>query len=233
MNEYQIDGKAFLSRWLLYSVLVWPFAIFCGGVFAFAMSIFFATVEPLQRSDLLAAIIGFMAVPIMGMIVGFCVGQLQRALLRKRLYWAADRWRTLTLVGGAIGAVVYVLVSILVGDPFAEDSLMLAMPLFIVCVSVMQWFQLRQAVRSAWLWIVSNLVGGMVFTGLIFMNQPVDGFYSNLIMLGIWLIAIVAQGAITGQIMLYLFQTQLYPMQPEDVAGDAPEKPKSVWDEAI
>jgi hypothetical protein len=82
------------------------------------------------------------------------------------------------------------------------------------------------------LWVLGNIIAGVVFSGLILRNQP-DTYYgsdgSQMLMISL---AVLAQGLITGYVMLFLFEKKLMPMTPdgheEIVAG-----PKSVWDEAI
>lgn len=236
-KDYHIEARPFLVRWIAYSIIIWPMAIFCVGLLAFGLSIVVASFQNLTSFFWLNTMIWLITVPISGAIVGFCVGHLQRGLLRKRLYWAADHWRNMSMVGGVVGTIIVVgLIALLDGEQMnSDDLLILAMPIFMLCVSIAQWIRLRHAVRAAWLWIVSNVAGGMVFSGLVFMNQP-DWYSYNysLLMMGIWFVGIIAQGAITGQIMLHLFQTQLQPMQPETVTdGDVDNTSKSVWDEAI
>lgn len=237
MDEYQIKSRPFLARWIMYSVFVWPMAIFCLGLSGFAVSIIAASFQQFPLANPLFSIVRAAAVPMLGATVGYCVGLLQRGLLRQRLYWAADHWRAASTAGGAIGAVAVLGLLSLSADHrsiYGDDAIFFwVMPLFALCLSAAQALRLRHAVRAAWLWVVGNLAGGMVFSGFVFLNEP-DFNHLNyaFLMLGLWLLATAAQGAITGQIMLHLFQTQLLPMQPEN-ASEAQAKPQSVWDEAI
>lgn len=234
-REYHIEARPFLVRWIVYSVVVWPMAILCGGLIAFGLSIISASVQNLASARSVNDALWLLAIPWIGATIGFCVGHLQRNLLRKRLYWAADRWRVMSTIGGALGSLIVVGALALLGDRAVnfDDLLIFAMPVFMLFVSIAQWVRLRHAVRNSWLWLASNVAAGLVFSGFVFMNQPDWSSNSySLLMLGLWFLGIVAQGAITGQIMLYLFQTQLHPMQPEDIPTTS-EQSRSVWDEAI
>ncbi len=74
---------------------------------------------------------------------------------------------------------------------------LLLMPLFALCLSAVQWWELRKRVHGAWLWMLANGVGGLVWSMLFLRNDSAH-------VLGFWLLA---QGAITGGALLWLFQT--------------------------
>lgn len=245
MQHYEICPNRFLVWWLVGSVLVYPLAVIVGAIAVFVMGAAMSlltnmTGVPTYRltgAPLPALIYSGLTVATLGACIGFSVGHIQRHLLRRYLFWTAESWRRLSTMGGACGSLsvagVYLLLSIIVRNP---DVMALAlMPVFILVVSLFQWRTLRHATRSAGLWVLANVTGGLVFSGLIIMNQP--EFYSrsyNLSMLLLAGLAVLSQGFITGFMMLWLFEKFAYPPVDEDGDGkpDRDRKP-SVWDDAI
>src|SRR5688572_33304718 len=138
------------------------------------------------------------------------------------------------MLGGAVGACVVfgmtrVIDILLPYDQSEVWSAFVMMPTYVVFVSAAQWFTLRNAVKQAWLWILGNVAAGMVFSGLL--TSYYDGDTSVAILF-MFALAVLAQGYITGYVLLFLFEKKLLPMAPEGVEVDN-QRPKSVWDEAI
>jgi Cu/Ag efflux pump CusA len=111
-------------------------------------------------------------------------------------------------------------------------ALMVLMPLFVGIVSVLQWMTLRYAVKQALLWVLANVVGGLIFSGMLWINAPrMDNDIS-------WVapfIAVLGQAFVTGIVMVWLFEKLAYPIQDVDDVEPLPKHtgPRSVWDEAI
>jgi hypothetical protein len=173
--------------------------------------------------------------PIVGLVIGASMSHLQRWLLRTKLYWSADNWRKWTMIGGAIAAYAVLFMTYLMDKSYnSELSLIFAMPVFISIVSLFQYLSLRHAVKDAWLWVLGNMVAGLVFGGLLMSNQPSGyGADAELQQVAIFFLAPAALGAITGYVMLFLFEKKVLPMQPENVPLVDPDAPKSIWDDAI
>lgn len=235
MNDdpYHIRPLPFLLWWVACAVMVWPLAVVALAVVIMPLGILFNILRPIPYNSSFpdgVMVVGF--VLLAGLVIAGVVGNLQRWLLRVRLYWAADRWRMWTMTGGLVGAAVVGagrwLLDRTVSYSVAEDlSLLLAMPVFILFVSLGQWIALRNAVRDAWMWVLANVVAGIVFGGLLTNNQS-----GGVVILGA---AVLTQGIITGFVMLHLFEKKLLPMQPEAEEGKTGDEAaaKSVWDEAI
>ena len=231
----EIKSWRFLGGWLVGSVLIYPVAGIAvvvvlglmGMVFNMLGLRYVESSHPLVQMMLaggLAALIGS--------VIGLCVGAIQRFLLRRYLCWTADNWRRYSAVGGALGALlvmaVYTGINVFLPTPIAEQLMseaapLLTMPFFVAGISLLQWRALRQATRGAALWILTNIVAGNVFGGLIVMNQPAVYTRSHdTIMLGLITLAVLAQGLITGFVMMWFFERLAYP------AGDLEPVPVRV-----
>ncbi len=140
-----------------------------------------------------------------GGVTGFSVGLMQRWVLRKCLYWEPYRWLRLSTMGGLIVGAVIAFTTIPMSDYyynflFNGESPILWMPMIVLGISAGQWFSMRSRVSGAWLWLLANGVGGLVWS-LMFMRQTgdVDWFM-------VWLVSTLALGAMTGGTLLWLFQ---------------------------
>ncbi len=208
-DGFAYDSKRFLMWWLFASVFVWPVTIIIGGFAALALgtvlqSIFFDASIYSATPEL----IGTLGVGcFIGGVIGFSVGLMQRWVLRKCLYWEPYRWLRLSVLGGLVGGVVIALTIILVGDSyyyynfsFNGEIPMIWMSLIVLGISAGQWLSLRHRISGAWLWLLANGVGGLVWS-FMFMRQTgdVDWFM-------VWLVSTLALGAMTGGTLLWLFQ---------------------------
>jgi hypothetical protein len=243
-QQYRIKGTSFLLWWMAAAVVAWPMVVLLTALITYPLAMFFSMfgitgVAPIEGASswlhqllYLIAIGGFL-----GSITGYGVGYLQARLLQTRLYWVAERWRTWSTAGGALGGILVVSVAFVIPAGFLSDEMLLlmVMPGFVTVLSVFQWLSLRHITKNAWLWILANTVGGIVFSGLIMMNQPPENNINySLSVMGLWLVATLVQGAITGFVMLHLFENHLLPMEtghPDALEKDAQEK--SIWDKAI
>jgi len=237
-NLYRIKPISMMVFWVVLHLCIWPASIMAlGAVMLPIIWIFGPILGTLSEIWLLLLVL--IAVPISGAIVGLVVGRIQRWLLRNKLYWAADRWTIFSMLGGAVGALM------VFGWAFIDDWLaltsdneifftLLAMAIFIVSMSFFQMFTLNDAVKKAWVWVVANIIGGIVFVGVIHNNQTTYyEYYSFKNSVLIPLLAAFAHAIITGYLMLFLFEKHLHPMQPENADELHDERPKSVWDKAI
>ena len=87
---------------------------------------------------------------------------------------------------------------------------MMLLPLFILPISIMQWRILDPIAHEAWMWILGNLVAAIVFSGLFFSTQPMPFIEAlPVASLILWLMAAIALGAITGVVILWLYQHQI------------------------
>lgn len=242
MTEIEIRPRAFLIGWLVGGVLVYPivmmiFAALWGGI-ALTVGSFYRPGSN-EFMDFIGLCTGIL---VSGAAVGFSVGIVQRWLLRRYLCWTADGWRRYSTLGGSLGAVVaalaYGFARALIyrrmgGDyPRSIDmAAMVMMPLFIGVMSVLQWMTLRHAVKQALLWVLANVVGGLIFSGMLWINAP--RMDSDIAWVAAF-IAVLGQAFVTGIVMLWLFEKLAYPIQDSSDPEPLPlNRPRSVWDEAI
>jgi hypothetical protein len=232
---YRIKPFSFMLWWIACSIFVWPLAVVVLGLVLVPLMIALQTVIPdIYYSPQSSVIMGIIGVPVVGMALGLTIAMLQRWLLRQKLYWAADGWRKWSLLGGAVGACIVFgmtsMINTMLPYNFSEKwSAFVMMPSFLLFLSAAQWFTLRNAVKQAWLWVLGNVAAGMVFSGLLTAYYDGD---TSVAVLAMFALAVLAQGYITGYVLLFLFEKKLLPMAPEGVEVDN-QRPKSVWDEAI
>jgi hypothetical protein len=241
MTEVEIRPRAFLIGWLVGGVLVYPIVIMVFAALWGGLALVFGSFYKPGNSGIIDFIGLTAGVLISGAAIGFTVGSVQRWLLRRYLCWTADRWRRYSAIGGMIGAAVatltYGFARALIYRrtgyyPGSMDmAMMVLMPLFVGVVSVLQWMTLRYAVKQALLWVLANVVGGLIFSGMLWINAPRMDSDSA------WIaafIAVLGQAFVTGIVMLWLFEKLAYPIHDGDEAEPMlPNRPRSVWDEAI
>lgn len=232
---YRIKPFSFILWWIACSIFVWPLAVVILGLVLVPITLGLQFLMPdLYYSPTSSMLLGILGVPLFGLTLGLTIAILQRWLLRNKLYWAADGWRKWSLLGGAIGAcIVYGITSMIdIMLPYPQSDIwspFVMMPAYVLSVSAAQSFALRNAVKQAWLWVLGNFVAGMVFSGLL--SSYYDG-NTDIGVLAMFALAVLAQGYITGYVLLFLFEKKLLPMAPEGYE-EAVQHPKSVWDEAI
>lgn len=186
---------------------------------------------------------------IAGGLVGMAVAILQASVLKRYFHFVPKYWKRATVVGGFIAAPVMAFAVIGLTDYMTANYFALAesgqfsvfntltnvmpMVLYVTVMSTVQAFILRKYVRSAWLWIGANAVAGLMFSMLVSV-----AFNPSF---GDWLLAAVAQGAITGFAMLWLLHNLSKEAEAEKepefayqhVPIDTDDSEPSVWDDAI
>ncbi len=249
MQDYKIKENRFLLWWVIGSALVYPMAIVLGGIMMVPVGMIANFFRPTSYYydaaygydyALYNFLFGAAAVLVLGGVIGYCVGQIQRNLLRRYLFWTADHWRRYSVAGGVIGGALAAFIANLLPVSAGDWKFLVMMPVFVACLSLVQWLTLRQATRSAGLWIFANIIGGVVFSGVLVMNQP--DYYSrsySTTMFFLFGLAVLAQAIITGMMMLWLFEKYAYPPEqdleavPVPVESHNPNRKPSVWDDAI
>lgn len=232
-NLYRIKPFTTLAWWIATSVMVYPLAVMALAIVGLPL-MYFSPVLFSASGSTFNWIFVIIAVPLAGAIIGMVIAFLQRRVLRNNLYWTADKWYKWTMIGGAVAASLVAIIGAVFADSIYNNGPPLfMMPIFLAVVSSFQFIALRHAVKQAWLWIIANIVGGIVFAAVPLNNQ-VDYYNSNseFTSLGIGILAVVSLGFITGFVLLFLFEKKLLPMRPES-DEDKQEEPKSVWDRAI
>ena len=245
------NNQHFLLFWIGSSVLVWFPAVFAVGMIAMGLGFFFSIFDTggwygwdgLEGFSYFSSTIFYLymllTLIVGGGLIGFFIGILQHRLMTHRLHLQLENWRRLSVIGGALGApAAWVVLEGLfstfgnngrfLGNEILEGAL--PMVVFATVLSALQWVELRHHVRSAWLWVIANAIGGLFF-GMLFQSNGDPNF-------GDWLLGAITQGAITGFVLLWLVQRMgyrqgdlAYEPVPIKVAQDKPRE-SSVWDDA-
>ncbi|QPC82912.1 hypothetical protein G4Y79_00640 [Phototrophicus methaneseepsis] len=244
-DNYKTDK--FWSHWIGGSMLVWPISVVVAAVIFVPTAFFFGSLLQIHMFDYTGTrfsdlLMGGVMTVIAGGAIGFAVGSIQQYILKNILLWTADRWTLASVLGGIAGGII-VGFMFLMDDPslyYVHDvTIFTAMPIYITVLSMVQYLALRVAVRSGWLWVLANLVGGLVFSGLLLRNSLDPAVWGDLIAsLGMWALAIIAQGAVTGYVLLFLFERHAYPYEEDEddsIEEGVTRTPgqHSVWDKAI
>jgi hypothetical protein len=198
-DKNQIDIRRFLIRWVIATVVVWPITIIIG---AFVGPLSFEAIEPLQRQSEWAYFWGLFAIGILiGAPIGFSLSILQKMVVRRWLYRELDHWIWLGTLGGAIGCIFIFNVGerVFIDHNTARDIMDTVPPhvMFMICLSSLQWFSLRQYVHAAWLWIPVNIISTMFWNTVLDTDLTYGKFF-------VW--AVVLGAILTGSTLYWLFQ---------------------------
>lgn len=255
MKSY-IKTTRFWLAWIFASLLVYPLAL--ALLFAFSLVLTtavqtFANGNSLVDSSTAMTEMFYLLVvsSVVGGIVGFAVGLLQKYVIQRYFNIEFTHWKRASVIGGMIAAPVMAVAmhsltnymsvhywQLLESGQFAfYDTLTTIMPmvLYVTILATVQIVILRQYVMSAWLWIMANTVAGLTFSMLL-----ANAFEPGL---GNWLLAAIAQGAVTGFAMLWLLHRLIKDAEPVEErefayqhvpidSDDSPVDP-SIWDDAI
>lgn len=224
MNQryFIYDSKRFLRDWFVMGVIVWPAALFAGGIVAavlgFIMLTFFRHFIDFYSYNTSPFDFGvFVVATCVGATIGLVTGYLQRHVMRQWFGWEHRKWLWVNLLGGALGGGLLILLDFL---SYRQNTygytvlyslpMEIWMPIFVACLSSMQSLVLRKRINGVWLWILANVVGGLVWGGVLTSNPRGE-------VLVLWAIGTIAQAGITGWALLWLFHST----------------PVSVWEEAV
>ena len=219
MNDAQPNANHFLRQWLAHSLVLWPVAV-VASVLAWlplaVLMVFFAQGSELPL--LLKIVNSFALMLIPGAAIGYCAGSSQLSLMRDYLNWQPENWIRYSTIGGTLGSFVVLLTTIILRDMMPTiTQLMIAMPLFALMYSLLQWWTIRKTTRDSWMWVLGNVVGGIVFSGLLFLNQ-LDGAvadWQKVWMLFMWVFAVLGQATVTGIVLLWLYERPV-PETPDE-----------------
>jgi len=208
MDERNIHYNRFLWLWLVNGIGAWPISLIASGIVwapIMLVALFLGRVEAMTSLLHLIILSGLLILP--GMTIGYCVGDLQYGVIRGHLRWSMVGWRRESIRGGIFGGILAIVGWAISTAYFpANVQWIVMMPLFAFGLSIGQWSVLRRITVDSWMWVLANVAGGLVFSGLLFLNQPLLASpYSAFGVLLLWLLAVLVQGAITGIVLLWLY----------------------------
>lgn len=229
----RIRTTRFWLEWTFSSLLIYPITAILTVMFVMfwfpLMEMLAPSVYLYRSADLtLSDIFILLSVVVFGGMVAFAVGLLQARVVKRYFRYELQHWKRATAIGGAI-AIPVMLVVMIVLDAYMANNWQLRefggfetmnmimsiapMTLYVSIMSVVQAFVLRKYVRDAWLWILANAVAGFMFS-MVFVTAFSPSVWN-------WLLAAVAQGAITGFAMLWMLQRLAKDTQDDADAGFA------------
>ncbi len=180
---------------------------------------------------------------------GFCIGALQKCVIRRDLGLEIRRLGLYSALGSLLAGSVFFLYSDLIG-PFAccgEYNLIsttkfgLAIATYLGILSSVQTLALRPQFRRSRLWVLAHLgavalASAIVLSGRLAFPNPYDDFIPHL-----FLVVPIA-ALFTGLVMRYLVLHQRRtdkdkrgdgPAQPAPATDGTPPTRSSVWDDAV
>ncbi|MGB7338922.1 MAG: hypothetical protein WBC91_08530 [Phototrophicaceae bacterium] len=213
MNTMKFKPYAFLLHWVINAVGVWLVASVASLIAWVPIAVLISVLDQYPVLAPIVRVISTVAIfTIPGMSIGYILGEVQQNILRDFLKWDfAPHWVRYSSIGGLIGGIAVIGFSVLFGAALPERiQWMMLLPLFILPISIMQWRILDPIAHEAWMWILGNLVAAIVFSGLFFSTQPMPFIEAlPVASLILWLMAAIALGAITGVVILWLYQHQI------------------------
>ncbi|XWX04100.1 hypothetical protein VZO05_00830 [Aggregatilineales bacterium SYSU G02658] len=222
-NPNRTLGMWILMGYGVYFVVILGFAMlsFISSLISLTYRPSFMMSDPLRSNVLTVAMLIAMAV-----VIGWSVGFLQKLVIEQRLGWGAEGWVFGSVVGAILGLLGLIAFVMLFPRFTAQNGPAYLMPLFITPVAMCQWRVLRRAVNQAHLWVLANIAAGLSYAliPVVFASEP----------LLIVLLAPLAQSALTGMMLIWLFERYRIHNRPAvaPVVARAKHAP-SVWDEAI
>jgi hypothetical protein len=211
------NNVSFMVQWMaggafaLFATLISFIVIFVGGSFLLMM---ISHQRPESLNPMFAFVYSFASYSIMGLALGLIYGGMQKGLLR----WKTDEpWRGWT-IASAIGGVVGVDITfMLIGGQIAQYLRWMTLPppdaliwiglqaatIPFGVLALAQCFVLMNYVRGAWVWVLANLVSGIVLFGLIAAGA-LSWATSPLWMVGVILGLSLAPAIVTGFTMVWL-----------------------------
>lgn len=190
---------ALLVTWILANLLGWAIGLAMGALLTQLASTFswFNEDRGFAYTTLLS--------------LGICVGTAQWFVL-KRYQPRAWRWIIATILGYLLGSAIITIENALqLGRVGLWDDVLLFV-LMGTALGVSQWWILRQSFQQAWLWVLMNAAGFLVF--LIAVTNPA-GNLSGLIFFGAVLGAVAA--VLSGIALIWLVRQPLTPI-PQNAA---------------
>jgi len=217
----QVTQREFLTKWIFQGLSIWIFAPPASAILV-APIIILGTlstgIPPVSLNMLTILPLGLA----MSWLIGELYGELQRELIATNLNLNIAQWKQRSIIGGLFATILIVLT---IHIPHALqliewNSLTLAyliMPLFMLGVSLSQWSILKNYRSSAWLWVLANFTGALVFNIFFIPNLALAFNANSVIMLMTLLIAPILQALITGYAMYYIvkYTPETTPIVPD------------------
>lgn len=152
-----------------------------------------------------------------GLVIGLIFGAIQKAILRMR---TREPWRG-WLIASAIGGVIAVdILAVLLFIQGAGYVMWMVMPpsetlfwfgfqiavIFFACLALSQVFVLSHYVRGAWVWVLANIVAGVVLFSLLIFGALSMAVSPLITIILIFLVA-ASPGIVTGFSLVWLMST--------------------------
>lgn len=212
-----LTSMRFMLLWILGSVAALYTTIVTSLIIGFGSTLiatFIWTTGRREPGAIEMLIFSVIVYSLIGLAAGSIIGSIQKGLLRQK---SGDSWRgwiiasviggvlAMNVTGFLIGRQIGALISTLTLPP-KEVLLLIALQLLIIppaCLSLCQSAVLSQYVRGAWVWVLANVVAGVVLFSLA-ATAIGGGVLSALTIVGLVLLLSAAPGIVTGFAMLWL-----------------------------
>lgn len=175
-----LTSMRFMLLWILGSVIALYGTALLSIIVLFVSSLVAAFIFMMTQQELtliVAMVFTAVVYSIIGLIVGLIIGNMQKTLLRQKTDEFWQGWVTASIFGGIIGLnitgftvgkqVMTMITSLTI--PPQETIFILGLQLLVIPLTILgicQTFILMRYVHGAWVWVLANVVGGIVVFSL-------------------------------------------------------------------
>ena len=176
-----LTSMRFTLFWILGSAIALYGTVFLAIIALFVSSLVASFIFMITRQELsLIGLIIFTAVvySIIGLIMGLIIGSVQKTLLRQKTDELWQGWIIASVLGGIIGLnitgftvgkqIMTMITSLTI--PPQEAIFVLALQLLVIPLAILgicQAFILMRYVHGVWVWVLANVVSGLVIFSMV------------------------------------------------------------------
>lgn len=244
----EISSVRFMLAWLVAGIAALPAAIALSVTAVALLQTPIAVIQDLARYDGLG-VLSLIVLALCLLILGFCIGTLQKGVVRRHLALEIRRLGLYSAFGSLLAGFVVILFADSFGsigccskyDLLSTIRFGLAIATYLSILSSVQTLALRPYLRRTGLWVLAHLgavalASAIVLSGRLAFPNPYDDFIPHL-----FLVVPIA-ALFTGLVMRYLVLHQRRtdkdkrgddPAQPASASGGTPPTRSSVWDDAV
>jgi hypothetical protein len=212
MQNKVLTSVRFMVLWILGNMAALYATLFVGvlAIIASVIIVAIAALTPSVPTATVAAVLVLAAFAFIGAMMGLITGSIQKGVLRQRYRARFDGWVLASVIGGALGMLI---TAIIIGEPIRQSIANLTLPkreafIFygalpavvpLAGLGALQTVVLLRYAKAAWLWLLANVVSGLVLFALLL------SLTSGGLVLWVLLIGVSAAPAIvTGFALLWL-----------------------------
>ena len=244
----EIRSVRFMLAWFVAGITAVPTALALSVAAILSLQTVIEELQAASRLDYWGDY-GLIGMAVCLLILGFCIGTLQKGVVRRHLALEIRRLGLYSAFGSLLAGFVVILFADSFGsigccskyDLLSTIRFGLAIATYLGILSLIQTLALRSYLRRKRLWVLAHLgavalASAIVLAGRLAFPNPYDDFIPHL-----FLVVPIAT-LVTGLVMRYLVLQQRRtdkdkrgdgPAQPAPATDGTPPTRSSVWDDAV